>query len=476
MNIISFLDLYNSQSNFEKNLNVELEKNIKNSFILAYVDIIDSRYLINSSTHNLLFKSLNNLDLDNCEVIPADLMLKANEELLTLMSIVNRFSFSSSKSSSFSEILKSSYKFLESCYFLIKKNHIDVIIFFDIPHTPLEYSYYILAKHLNINIIFFNFLPMINGLPEICFLSDELGTIPNFKIQKTEDYNTDQKSNYKLDNYSTVIYLTYLNKLGSKMKLFIKKVFSYIIARRFDRLIARIGNLIYMKTFYRPALRLVKLFHEQKIELDSLKYLYYPLHYQPEATTLPSGGIYSNQEYLVRILSALIPEDMYLVVKEHPAYKMSGAFDDFSKYRDLGIYKRLSKLRNVKLIKSSTPTADLIEKSFGVVTITGTVAWEALISNKYCMIFGKTYYTYLPNSLKCSNEDEINSAIKIMRKKKSNFQNELGLFLDQIVSIGTPALRHPDRILSTKTKLNEEKSRSNILMLLLKKLNSYSTT
>ena len=45
-------------------------------------------------------------------------------------------------------------------------------------------------------------------------------------------------------------------------------------------------------------------------------YYYFALHLQPEATTLPNGGIYAEQILAIRILSKLLPDNTYLYVKE----------------------------------------------------------------------------------------------------------------------------------------------------------------
>ena len=50
----------------------------------------------------------------------------------------------------------------------------------------------------------------------------------------------------------------------------------------------------------------------------SKPYIYVPLHYQPEMTTSPLGGIFVNQELMLHMISKAIPEDTEIIIKEHP--------------------------------------------------------------------------------------------------------------------------------------------------------------
>lgn len=48
------------------------------------------------------------------------------------------------------------------------------------------------------------------------------------------------------------------------------------------------------------------------------KFIYVPLHMQPELTTCPLGGQFADQLLMVRMLSAHLPKGYRLYVKEHP--------------------------------------------------------------------------------------------------------------------------------------------------------------
>ena len=54
-----------------------------------------------------------------------------------------------------------------------------------------------------------------------------------------------------------------------------------------------------------------------KIDL-SKKYVYFPLHFEPERTTNPDGKEFQDQFIALTKLRQIIPEDIDIVVKEHP--------------------------------------------------------------------------------------------------------------------------------------------------------------
>lgn len=114
------------------------------------------------------------------------------------------------------------------------------------------------------------------------------------------------------------------------------------------------------------------------------RYLYVALHLQPEVSTGPRAGVYVDQQLIVEQLSACVPEGVTLVVKENPKQT--------ALYRDRGVYRHLSRLRNVVLVPLEQNTFDLIAHCEAVVTATGVVGWEALFRGKPVICFGYPYY------------------------------------------------------------------------------------
>lgn len=121
------------------------------------------------------------------------------------------------------------------------------------------------------------------------------------------------------------------------------------------------------------------------------KYIILFLHYQPERTSMPEGGYFSNQWHIINTIHRALPSGYKLYVKEHPSTFTN--VDDYDpRYRNAVFYKNISSLTNVSLINSSVDTFSLVDKSVCVATITGTVGAESLLRGKPVLVFGNATY------------------------------------------------------------------------------------
>lgn len=117
------------------------------------------------------------------------------------------------------------------------------------------------------------------------------------------------------------------------------------------------------------------------------KYVYFPLHYQPEASTIVCAQKYEKQLFFIDSLAKSIPADTVLYVKDHYA---------FLGHRELSFYSELKKYPNVKLIDPFNSSRKLMENSVAVVTLTGTAGYEAMLLRKPVIIAGRTTYENAP--------------------------------------------------------------------------------
>lgn len=113
--------------------------------------------------------------------------------------------------------------------------------------------------------------------------------------------------------------------------------------------------------------------------LPSLKYIYFPLHVDPEASTMVLSHMHTDQISVIEALSKSLPGDTVLVVKEH--HPMLGK-------RPNNFYETIKKIPRVKLINPSYDSLTLIVKSEAVATITGTASFEAILLKKKTLIIG----------------------------------------------------------------------------------------
>lgn len=117
------------------------------------------------------------------------------------------------------------------------------------------------------------------------------------------------------------------------------------------------------------------------------KFFLYPLHFHPEASTSILASSYVNEYETIKNIAFNLPEGYRLYVKDHIS-----AWG----YPSLSFYRKLAALPNVCVLAPFEPTKQLIKQSFGVVTLTSTVGYEALLLKKPVLLFGEVFYQSHP--------------------------------------------------------------------------------
>ena len=116
-------------------------------------------------------------------------------------------------------------------------------------------------------------------------------------------------------------------------------------------------------------------------DYENEKFVVFFLHLQPEATTLPKGGVFVEQELMIQILAAALEKfGITLYVKEHFVQP----------YRNKDFYDGLKKIRNVKLVRSDIESRELVKHCFATASCNGTVLRESMINAIATCIFGDT--------------------------------------------------------------------------------------
>ena len=139
------------------------------------------------------------------------------------------------------------------------------------------------------------------------------------------------------------------------------------------------------------------------------KFVYVPLHMQPELTTSMMGGCdgrYGDQLQMIEQLSLLVPSEVVIYLKENPKQT--------AQQRDPLFYRRIAMLLNVKFLAPDIPSTLLIRESIGVATITGTAGWEALFHGKPCLVFGNAWYSSFPGVTKFDSKMQFQNWIDNM--------------------------------------------------------------
>ncbi|MDR9381935.1 MAG: hypothetical protein RI560_09750 [Natronomonas sp.] len=134
------------------------------------------------------------------------------------------------------------------------------------------------------------------------------------------------------------------------------------------------------------------------------KYVFFPLHAQPEPSTTILAPMYLDQIDLLRQVSRSIPLRQELYVKEHPRM-----FRDNP--RSIEYYRRLRQLPNVHLVHPTVSSYELTRNCNLLVTITGTAALEAVIHRKPAVTFGRAHFNGLSMVYEAGDPSDLSGLI-----------------------------------------------------------------
>ena len=139
------------------------------------------------------------------------------------------------------------------------------------------------------------------------------------------------------------------------------------------------------------------------------------LHYQPERTTVPDGGLFGAQMNALITLRASLPSNIRLLVKEHPS-TFRNRCDPLA--RDPDFYHKVASIEGVDWVDIATDNFDLIDKALLTATITGTVALESLVRGTPSIMFGSTFFGKSEGFLPYSDSAELDSFIVALNERK----------------------------------------------------------
>lgn len=282
---------------------------------------------------------------------------------------------------------------------IIKKHNPDLLLFAKQPENGLEYFLYILGRHYGIKTLmsragaFFhsktvcteletpildeNWNPHPSIIP-ICNLEnpgEELHPKSLANIEQIINLGKDYTPSYMMGKSDGQhIFQTILAFLKKP-----RRVFKYLSNQNMGPVFKRRLYTEYMK-----------------LATDSVGShdgpgVFFPLHYQPEVTTMPRGGQFVNQIKAIKLLSDAMPEHGVIYVKEHPS-TFSTRTGGNSNFRPENYYSWIAKIPNVVLVNPRVSSAILQESCDFTACVTGAAGLEAILRGKKTIAFGNAAY------------------------------------------------------------------------------------
>ena len=388
----------------------------------------------------------------------ADIENELDDEILqkmvpyecTGMDIVNRWRRSFSNNENYASIKDMYYIFLRFWNDYIIKNKINLLILNIFPHIPAEYIPYAICKARNIPVIIQGVIPFTAGEKTNYILQPGIEEIDINFYQRYQEIKKEYQNidphiylcnelqryfeqyvpNKRVDR--KVIFYNEKNGVVDIFKSYLTRVAIYLKRNDLSILWNKMKYLLKIKIESGHFLKQVSLM-EESADLNR-KFYIFGLHLQPEATTLPGGGNFSNQLLAIRMLSKYLPEDTYLYVKEHPSYWIQkGRLESVYESRSIQFYQEIKSLKNVILVSHSIESEKLLEKCMAVVTVTGTIGFEAIFRGKPVLTFGPTFYEYYPSVFRIKTNTDCEKAIlKISTAEFTYDVKEVAMYLKAI--------------------------------------------
>ena len=135
------------------------------------------------------------------------------------------------------------------------------------------------------------------------------------------------------------------------------------------------------------------------------KFIYFPLHVQPERNLDIDAPYYANQLDVIENIARSLPIQYKLYVKEHQTMK-------FRHWRQTSFYNSVLNLANVTLIHPLSNSLEIIKNCSLIITIAGTTGVEAALYQKPSIVLADVSYSNLSCVKKINNFEELPGAIE----------------------------------------------------------------
>lgn len=161
------------------------------------------------------------------------------------------------------------------------------------------------------------------------------------------------------------------------------------------------------------------------------EYIYFPLHFQPEWTTLVLSPLFSenlNQLDVIHKIQKSIPINYKLYVKAHPTQMSKSP-------RSKDFFNKIRRLDSVKVIDPRANPHNLIKNAKCIVTITGTSGLQGILYEKPVITLGDPSYSIM-KSVTQSQVEELDTKIEYCLHNHSHEEQDLINYISAVLDKG----------------------------------------
>ena len=324
------------------------------------------------------------------------------------------------------------YMYVGHFYRLIKEEKIDILLFFGTPHGLWPLALWGLAKLLKLKTIYVDWVAL---SPDLSTIETEIHIRRNYvpaamDLGGVVNADENQRINRIVDKSINAKFVWTATKHISRPRVYGMILGRLIFRRPFGNYKSpefflnvgsrrRIGYVFPLIGYFRNVFKILDFYERNTTnEMPDRNSLVLFLAHQPEAATMPLGGVFADQLLVLDMILAALPSDMRVFVKEHPF--MFGHDCDIGQdrhERSTKFYAHMLKDPRVKFVKRQVSSDILIEKAGIIASIGGSVSWEAMRVGKPCIAFGWAWYSRCKSCYFVDSVDKLRQAFNDARKK-----------------------------------------------------------
>ena len=332
---------------------------------------------------------------------------------------------------------------LDFWYKYLVDTKIEFVLFSNIPHLPYDYAIYIAAKHLSIPVINANRTPF----QGVCYLTEGIGHDPipiSDRIGESPISHSHFIDPFVLAAKTKLWYMEKQEQDQRRSSINIKRIARTIRhPQNFFRTVFlknRIHSMKFrsIKTYpgrysvsVRGIIKNMKEVVSAKLRQKTLRsahdacitknlpvnYIYFPLNYQPEATTAPFCDFDADQISFIRRIANNLPNDCTLVVKEHPTSFRTRLFGTSGRHPSY--WDEIVNIKGVALVSQDIDSKQIIKRSNGVIVLNGPAGWESVVNKIPCLVASRAWFSY------CPGVSRIDDSISLREKLKDLFEGRI---------------------------------------------------
>jgi len=296
-------------------------------------------------------------------------------------------------------------------------------------------------------------------------LFNEIKALPDSEIAESIEY----VENYRKEN--SIMNKEFAGSVTSKYErdslIWIARVMHGKLEYFYDQDVRKHNHKLKKKCpmIYAPSLQVIRYYLEEELKkrylygknkyfenpVEGEDYVYMPLHLIPESSVFVKASYYVDECNLIEQVSKSLPIGWKLYVKEHQA--MLGE-------RGFKFYKKVAELHNVRVVQINyyKDPKPWIMNAKGVITITGTAAYEAALLGKRSIVFGDVPFTLIDGITKINSFDELPEAIRNFGQVDS--LHSAAAYVEAVKRAGAPVkifelMNEADDVFAGKAKRDE---------------------